>query len=106
LLKRQKRRYIAVHILSSSVVDREEFLVAVWRAVEKLYGEYGASKTGLALITFDGERKVAILRCVNSGLEIARAAIASVTRISDASASLRVLRVSGTIRSIHDKTVV
>lgn len=103
MLKRQKRRYIVVHVTSDSRVDQKDFLAAVWKAVEKLYGEYGASKTGLALIDFEDEKKRATLRVMNAGIVIVRAALASVTRIGDTPVSLRVLRVSGTIKSLRNK---
>jgi hypothetical protein len=34
----------------------------VWLAVTKLYGEVGASLTSLALINFDGARKIFVIR--------------------------------------------
>lgn len=76
MLKRQKRRYLLVQVSSAFEVGQEEFLATVWRSVEKLYGEYGTSKTGLWLIAFDTDRKLAILRAMNSGVDIVRTALA------------------------------
>lgn len=92
-----------VQISSASAMNSEQFLAAVWNAVDKLYGEYGSSKVGLGLIEFDGEKKHAVLRVLNSAVDTLRAALASITRISDVSVSIHVLGASGTIRALHKK---
>ena len=61
-MKRVKRRYLALQIDCEAMPVEREFIDAVWAAVTKLYGEVGASLTGLALIEFNVERKVAVLR--------------------------------------------
>ena len=80
-----------------------EFMSAVWDAVLRLYGEYGASRTGLALIDYDAEKKLAILRAVHTSIGNVRAALASITKIHDKPVAVHVLTVSGTIRALHKK---
>jgi RNase P/RNase MRP subunit POP5 len=77
---------------------------ALWKAIEKLYGEYGASKTGLNLITYDPDKKTLIIRVMYSALSMVRAAVASITKINDKPAALHVLTVSGTLKALHTKT--
>jgi RNase P/RNase MRP subunit POP5 len=69
-----------------------------------LYGEYGASQTGLALVDFNEEEKTAIIRVSLITLQQVRAAIASITRIAGKDAAIHVVAVSGTIKSLRDKT--
>jgi RNase P/RNase MRP subunit POP5 len=76
---------------------------AVWNAVMKLYGEYGASKTGLMLIDYDVERRFGVLRVGHTALDMVRTALASITRIGDKPVVVRVLTVSGTIKALHGK---
>jgi RNase P/RNase MRP subunit POP5 len=78
-----------------------EFIDAVWAAVTKLYGEVGASLTGLALINFNEERKVAVLRVSLAALNMVRASLATITSIAGKETSVHVLGVSGTLKALY-----
>ena len=78
-----------------------EFIDAVWAAVTKLYGEVGASLTGLALIDFNEERKVAVLRVSLATLSLVRASLATITGIAEKEAAVHVLGVSGTLKALY-----
>ncbi len=100
-MKRVKRRYLALQLECDSVPAEREFIDAVWLSVTKLYGEVGASLTGLALINFDEERKVAVLRVSLATLSMARASLATITSIAGKETSVHVLGVSGTLKALY-----
>ena len=104
-MKRVKRRYLALQVDSDFAPSRLELMNAVWSAVTRLYGEYGASLTGLALIEYDLERKTAVLRCSLVSLNMVRASLASITSVAGNEAAAHVLGVSGTIKALHMKTL-
>jgi RNase P/RNase MRP subunit POP5 len=85
------------------LVDSREFLDAVWGAVLKLYGEYGASSAGLVLIDYDVEGRFAVVRTVHTAVDMVRTALASITKIGNKPVAIHVARVSGTIRSLYKK---
>jgi RNase P/RNase MRP subunit POP5 len=89
---------------SDGVPSRKEFIDAVWSAVTKLYGEYGASLTSLALIDYDVEKKTAVVRTSLATLGLVRASLASITSVANREAAVHVLAVSGTIKALHEKT--
>jgi RNase P/RNase MRP subunit POP5 len=101
LLKKVKRRYLALNIDSCETLSSKEFMDVVWEAISRLYGEYGASQTSLRLISFDEKSKSAILRTGHTTVEMVRTALASITRIRDKPAAVHVLTVSGTIKALH-----
>jgi ribonuclease P/MRP protein subunit POP5 len=103
LIRRVKRRYLLLKIDSAESVEAEDVKDAVWTAVLKLYGEYGASQAGLFLIHFDKERKEAVFRCSHRVLPMVHAALASVTKIKEKTATVHVLRISGTLRALAKK---
>jgi len=77
---------------------------AVWNAVMKIYGEYGASQAGLSLISYEPEEKFAVVRVGHKAVEMVRASLASITSIASKPAAVHVLRVSGTIKALRKKT--
>ena len=100
-MKRVKRRYLALQLDCDSVPAERDFIDAVWAAVTKLYGEVGASLTGLALINFDMERKVAVLRVSLAALSMVKASLATITSIAGKDAAVHVLGVSGTLKALY-----
>ncbi len=103
-MKRIRRRYLALQIDFDSALGERDFLDAIWAAITRLYGEYGASQTGLALLHFDEENKTAIIRVSLVALQQIRTAIVSITRISGKDAAVHVKAVSGTVKSLREKT--
>jgi len=103
LLKKLKRRYLAVQIDCAGEFGQKEFMDAVWGSLSKLYGEYGASRSGLAPIHYDEERGLAVLRTLHDEVQNVRAALAAVTRIDGKPAALHVMAVSGTIKALREK---
>ncbi len=100
-MKRVKRRYLALQLECEGIPAEREFIDAVWAAVTKLYGEVGASLTGLALINFDEEHKVAVLRVSLATLNMLRASLATITSIASKETSVHVLGVSGTLKALY-----
>lgn len=98
-----KRRYLALKIDSGENFSSKELMDAVWEALLRLFGEYGASKAGLTLIDYYAEKKIAIIRVAHTEVEKVRAALASITKIVAKPAALHVLRVSGTLRALQEK---
>jgi RNase P/RNase MRP subunit POP5 len=102
-VKRQKRRYLALQLDVDCVPSDRDFLDAVWASMTKLYGEVGASLAGLALISYDCEGKMAVLRANLVAADNVRAAIAAMTTLGGKAAAVHVLAVSGTIRALHKR---
>jgi ribonuclease P/MRP protein subunit POP5 len=101
LLRKIKRRYLALEIDSGEVFGSKELMDAVWNAVSKLFGEYGASQTGLILIDYDVERRLLVVRTAHTALDMVHASLASITRIQDKPVAIHVITVSGTIKTLH-----
>jgi RNase P/RNase MRP subunit POP5 len=100
-LKRIKRRYIAMRLECEGLPSEREFMDAIWTSVTKLYGEVGASLTGLTLINFDGENKIFVIRTSLASLPMVRASVATVTDVAGKFSSLNVLFVSGTLKALY-----
>ena len=99
-MKRIKRRYLALLLERETLLSEREFIDAVWAAVTKLYGEVGASTTGLSLISFDYERKIAFIRVSLTALKLVRASVATITHVAGKDTTISVLNVSGTLKAL------
>jgi RNase P/RNase MRP subunit POP5 len=104
-MKRVKRRYIAFYLESEAMPSERELLDAIWASVTKLFGEVGASLTGLALINVDLERKVAVIRCSLVSLVSVRASLSAITSVAGKNSSLHVLVISGTLKALYANIV-
>jgi len=102
-LKKAKRRYLALQVDSDEAPTPKEFMDAVWSAVTKLYGEYGASLTGLALIDYNAERKTAVIRTALATVDIVRTSLALITSVANREVTVHVVAVSGTIKALYEK---
>lgn len=100
-----KRRYLAVKAESKDPIQGKEVLDAVWNALTRLFGEYGASLAELAFIRDYRQKGYFILRCSRRSLPMVKASIASITEISEKPVVVHVLRVSGTIKALRRKTM-
>ena len=104
MIKREKRRYIAINVESEQYFNELEVLAAVQASVLRLFGEYGASKADLKLIKTIPEKRQLVLRCSHLMLEKVRAAIASIVQIADRPAVVHVVGVCGTLKALSKKT--
>lgn len=102
-MKDVRRRYLALHVDSAESFSSGELMSAVWNAVMKLYGEYGASQAGLRLISYEPQERFGIVRVGHRNLDMVRASLASITSIESRPATVHVLRVSGTIKALKKK---
>jgi RNase P/RNase MRP subunit POP5 len=91
---------LALQLESEASPSEKEFSDVVWGSVTKLYGEFGASQSGLALVNYDEERKIAVIRVWLSALPSVRASLALITHLHEKDAAVHVLAISGTIKSL------
>ncbi|MEM2781069.1 MAG: Rpp14/Pop5 family protein [Candidatus Bathyarchaeia archaeon] len=96
-----RRRYMALKIDSKEKIGQKELMDAIWDAVLRLYGEYGASKTSLALIEHNAEKNLAVIRAAHTETEKIRAATATITEVATKPAAIRILTVSGTLKALR-----
>ncbi len=106
MTKRVRKRYLALRVESDQNVNERDLMDAVWSAVLKLFGEYGASQTNLRFIKYELERSYMVIHCSHLALENVRASIASITEIQGKPAVVHVIGVSGTLRGLRKKALM
>jgi RNase P/RNase MRP subunit POP5 len=103
VIKRERRRYLALNVLSERPFDEREVLDAVQDSVLRLFGEYGASKADIKLIKRVPKKRQLVLRCSHLMLEKVRAAIASTVEMDGKAVAVHVVGISGTLKALSKK---
>ncbi len=98
-----RRRYLALKVESEQPLDKKKVMNAVWSMLYQLFGEVGASQTGLFLIDWNDEEEVLVVRCSHKALDMMRAVVAAITAVDGKRAVLRTIGVSGTLRGLRRK---
>ena len=101
-----KRRYLHLTIVSEQPLNEKDVIHAIWSAILKLFGEYGASQVNLALIEYEPQKSYAVVRCLHKALEMVKASIASITEINGKPAAVHIVRVSGTLKALRKKVAM
>lgn len=98
-----RRRYLALKDESDQSFDKRDLMNAIWGMVYQLFGEFGASQTGLSLVKYDDEKDVVVVRCSHKALDMVRAAVATVTEVNGKRSVIRVVAISGTLKALRKK---
>ncbi len=104
---RERKRYIAFQVISE---EGEEFTYsdlesAVWDALLDFLGEYGLSKTSFWLLKecWNQKKQIGILMCNHKSVQEVIASLGLIERLGDNRITFKILKVSGTIKSIKEK---
>ena len=103
MIKREKRRYLALDVVSQQPLNERAVLDAVQDSVCRLFGEYGASMANIKLIKGIPEKQQVVIRCSHLMLEKVRAAIASILEVDGQPVAIHVVGVSGTLKALANK---
>jgi ribonuclease P/MRP protein subunit POP5 len=100
---RERKRYIAFQVISE---EGEEFTysdleAAIWNTLLDFLGEEGVSRTSVWLLKdcWDPKKQIGILRCNHKSVQ----AVIATLGLIDRWITFKILKVSGTIKSIKEK---
>jgi ribonuclease P/MRP protein subunit POP5 len=104
---REKQRYIEFQVISEegeelTYADLES---AIWNTTLDFLGEYGVSKTSIWLLKdcWNPEKRIGILRCNNKSVQEIVATLGLIDRLGDTRVTFKILKISGTIKSIKKR---
>ena len=96
-----KRRYLLFQIYPASNRFRGgDTYRAIQNSILTLFGAYGLSLANPSLRVYEEGRCVGILRCSHKYVDMVKAAFVYIREIDGRPASFRVIRTSGTIKSL------
>ncbi len=103
---REKERYIAFQVISEEgeELNYSDLEAAIWNTMLDFLGEEGVSKTSFWLMKdcWDQKRQKGISRCNNKSVQEVLASLGLIDRLGDNRITFKILKISGTIKSIRE----
>ena len=99
---RERKRYISFQIISESPIQYSDLEAAVWNELLDFYGESGVSKLSFRLVKnlYSDARQIGVIKCNNRSVPVVIAALGLISRLGDTRITIKILKVSGTIKSL------
>jgi len=102
---RTKRRYIVFEIISEHPMEYSDFVNAVWASLLNFLGEATTSDARIWIIQnlYDLKNHRGVIRCKHDSVEQVRAALTLIQMVGETKAVIKILGVTGTIKSAKGK---
>lgn len=102
---REKERYIVFEVISESPIEYSELSKAVWFTSASLLGDLGSAESHPRIIKniYSEKTQRGIIRCRHDRTEQVRAALAMIRKIGGKDSIVKVLGITGTIKSAKNK---
>jgi ribonuclease P/MRP protein subunit POP5 len=102
---RPKSRYVVFEIVSEQASTFEDFVTSLWNSTLSLLGEYMTSECRIWPIRnlYDVRTQRGVLKCAHDRIEHIRTALSLITMAGETRATIRILGVTGTLKSARNK---
>lgn len=102
---REKDRYIVFEVISESPINYQDLSKAIWFSSASLLGDLGSAESQARLVKnlYEEKSQKGIIRCRHDKTEQVRAALAMIRKIGGKESIVKVLGITGTIKSAKNK---
>ena len=102
---RPPKRYVVFEVVSESPIMYNELVSTIWAGAMELLGEIGAAESGIWFVhnIYDDKRQIGVVKCRHDMVEKVRAVLSMVSVVSESKCVVKVLGVTGTIKSANAK---
>jgi len=100
--QRKKHRYVKFEVLSAGSIVYSDLDAAIWNTALDFYGEFGVSGMDIWMVRnlYDGRNQIGVLRCEHDDVQAIIACLGLISRLGDTRISIKILKVSGTIKAL------
>ena len=102
---RPPKRYIVYEVISEQTIIYGEFVNAIWTTAMEFLGETGTAEANIWFVhnTYDSEKQAGVIKCRHDSVEMVRLILSLISIISEARCVVRIIGVTGTIKSAKAK---
>jgi len=100
---RERDRYISFQVISEEPIVYDDLEPGLQNMLIDFYGEYGFSKLSFWIIKnlYDPEKQFGAIKCNNKSVQQVIAGLGLISRLGEARVTIKILKVSGTIRGLR-----
>ena len=102
---REKDRYVSFKIISEEPIVYSDLESGIWSTLLEFYGELGVSQMSLRIVKnlwYEKEQQ-GVIKCNNKSVQKVIAGLGLITRLGESRIIFKILKVSGTIKSLNLK---
>jgi len=102
---RERNRYILFQVISEEPIVYCDLESAIWNTCLNFFGELGSSQMSLWIIKnlYDEKKQIGVIRCNNKSVTKVLSALGLLNKLGDIRLTVKILKVSGTIKGLHMK---
>jgi|SRR3989344_6956192 len=102
---RLQKRYVIFEAISEHPIEYKDLSESVWMSLLDFSGELGASDARIWMIMnlYDDKAQKGVIQCSIKSVETLRASLALIQIVSENKCIVKVLGVTGTLKSARDK---
>ena len=102
---RSQKRYIVFEVISESKITYNELVGAIWNSMLSFLGELGSSeaRTWIVQNLYKEDEQKCVIKCRHDYVEQVRAVLSLIQMVGETKATIRILGVTGTIKSAKTK---
>jgi ribonuclease P/MRP protein subunit POP5 len=102
---RSQKRYIVFEVISEQAIIYNEIVSTVWNSLLSFLGELGSSSAKIWFIhnIYDDKNQRGVIKCSHDSVEHVRAALSLVQIIGETKSVVKIIGVTGTIKSAKAK---
>ncbi len=100
---REKERYISFKVISEEPISYSDLEASIWSTLLDFYGELGTSQMSIWLVKnlWNEKEQSGVIRCNNKSVPKVIAGLGLITRLGESRIIFKILKVSGTIKSLN-----
>ena len=102
---RSQKRYLVCEVISENRITYNDLVSSIWNSMLSFLGELGSSEAKLWIVQnlYKEQEQTFVIKCRHDYVEQVRAVLSLIQLIGETKATVRILGVTGTIKSAKTK---
>ncbi|MFA4819339.1 MAG: Rpp14/Pop5 family protein [Candidatus Aenigmatarchaeota archaeon] len=102
---RPPKRYIVFEVISDQPIIYGELVNTIWTSTMEFLGELGGAEANIWFVhnTYDSKKQIGMIKCRHDNMEKVRTALSLISIISETKCIIKIIGVTGTIKSAKTK---